>query len=396
MARMRQCPECRGKRAFAATALFLLGLATAVQCWASPQGEQGRVLKSLSVRTTDGWGGELVPVFSPEVRSYTVAVAGDCICLEVSAVAAPGGRVSIDGREVASGAPTLVAPPVGKSEFAVAVGKSSGPAAVYSVTVVREDLRLTAQEFLRLRYDDPPTGISMTYRLFLPDGYESGARYPLVVYLHGAGELDTDDDALLTGNQGPAVWARKEEQAKRPCFVLVPHCHRSTGGAGSSAPLGWTSLMKYGPVPGAGRTPFQPNPQLAVAFRILEKVRAEYSVDADRMYLTGLSMGGFASWAMAIEHPETFAALVPICGGGDPAKLARIAQIPIWAFHGAADPVVPVSGSRASIAALKAAGGTPRYTEYAKDMFFLPNAHFSWVPAYADEKMREWMFAQER
>jgi dienelactone hydrolase len=385
------------KKPFAA-AIVYLGLTAAIAGWASPQGENaGSGLKSLTVRTTLGWGGTLTPAFSEGVKSYTVKLAGDCAGIEVTAVAGKTGiPVTINGKRVASLTPTIVKPPVGASKISIVVGKSSSRGSVYEIAVDREDLRPRAERFLRLRFDDPETGISMVYRLFVPDGYESGKRYPLVLYLHGAGELDTDDAALLTGNQGPAVWARKEEQAKRPCFVLVPHCHRSTGGSGAGAPLGWTSLMKNGPVPSGGRTPFAPNPQLAVAYRILEKVLAEYPVDPKRIYLTGLSMGGFGAWAMALDHPDSFAALVPICGGGDPAGLSRIAKMPIWAFHGAADPVVPASVSRASIAALVAAGGTPEYTEYPHETFFLPNAHFSWVPAYADEKMREWLFAQER
>ncbi len=391
-----------GGRLSAVAAALLLAAAGA--CGAAPQGETGG-LKSLSVRTTEGWGGELVPAFSPDIRSYTVSVAGDCLGIEVSAVAAPGGRVAVNGRKADSLSPVVVVPPVGKFAFPVAGFGPSGAKTTYRITVVREDLRPTAKKFLRLRYEDGETGLSMTYRLFVPEGAdgaegaaggEGGKRYPLVLYLHGAGELDTDDNALLVGNQGPAVWARPEEQAKRPCFILAPHCSRSSGGRGPGAPLGWTSLMKYGPAASGGRTPFEPTDLLAIAYRILEKVSAEYAVDADRIYLTGLSMGGFGSWAMALSHPDTFAALVPICGGGDPARLGRIAKLPIWVFHGEADPVVPVQVSRASVAALKAAGGLPRYTEYPHDAFFLPNAHFSWVPAYADEEMREWLFAQRR
>ncbi len=382
----------------AAVVLLLLAAGAG---WAAPQGEKGG-LRSLSVRTTDGWGGVLVPAFSQDVRAYTVAVAGDCLGIQVSAVAAPGGRAVVNGTAVAAGAPVLVTPPVGKFAFPVAGYGPSGGKTTYTVTVVREDLRPVAKRFLRLRYDDEETGLSMTYRLFVPAGADrpagaaGGSKYPLVLYLHGAGELDTDDDALLVGNQGPAVWARPEEQAKRPCFILAPHCSRSSGGPGPGAPLGWTSLMKYGPDASGGRTPFTPTELLSVAYRILEKVGAEYAVDADRIYLTGLSMGGFGAWALALDHPETFAALVPICGGGDPARLGRIAKLPIWVFHGEADPVVPVKTSRGSVAALQAAGGTPRYTEYPQDAFFLPNAHFSWVPAYADAEMREWLFAQKR
>lgn len=396
LAALRETIRRGSRRKPWAAAIVLFGLIAAIAGWAAPQGENAAAgLKSLTVRTTSGWGGTLTPAFSEDIKGYTMELAGDCAGIEVNAVAGKTGiPVSINGQRVASPSPTIVTPPVGSSKISIVVGNSPGRGSAYEISVDREDLRPRAAKFLRLRFDDPETGISMTYRLFVPEGYESGKPYPLVLYLHGAGELDTDDDSLLVGNQGPAVWARVEEQAKRPCFVLVPHCHRSTGSAVSGGRLGWTSLMKYGPVPGAGRTPFEPTPMLATAYKILNKVTAEYGADRKRIYLTGLSMGGFGAWALAAGHPETFAALVPICGGGDPAKLARIANMPIWAFHGAADPVVPVAVSRASIAALKAAGGTPRYTEYPQGTFFIPNAHFSWVPAYADEAMREWLFKQ--
>ncbi len=128
---------------------------------------------------------------------------------------------------------------------------------------------------------------------------------------------------------------------------------------------------------------------MQVAEGILREVEQKYPVDPARVYLTGLSMGGFGSWNLASRHPDWFAALVPICGGGDPSHAAELAKIPTWAFHGADDKVVPPSLSQQMIEAIRAAGGKPQYTE-------LPGVgHDSWTPAYKDPNgVLPWMFEQ--
>ena len=117
---------------------------------------------------------------------------------------------------------------------------------------------------------------------------------------------------------------------------------------------------------------------------------AEEPVDPARVYLTGLSMGGYGSWDLAARHPHRFAALLPICGGGDAATAPRLTSVPIWNFHGTADPVVPVERSRAIIKALTAAGGTPISSEL-EDV-----GHDSWTPAYGNAAVLDWLFAQRR
>ena len=123
---------------------------------------------------------------------------------------------------------------------------------------------------------------------------------------------------------------------------------------------------------------------------MVDAMQKEFSIDADRIYVTGLSMGGFGTWDVIQRHPERFAAAVPICGGGDPAHAEQIAQVPIWAYHGDNDAVVKVERSRDMIAAIKDSGGTPRYTE-------LPGVgHDSWTAAYTSPDLYAWMFAQTR
>jgi predicted peptidase len=123
---------------------------------------------------------------------------------------------------------------------------------------------------------------------------------------------------------------------------------------------------------------------------LLDEIVEKYKVDQDRVYLTGLSMGGFGTWALAQYTPNRFAAIVPICGGGDPRSVRRIVHLPAWVFHGAKDRSVPLERSETMVAALKKAGGDVRFTVY-------PNAeHDSWTQAYATPELYEWLLQQKR
>ncbi|MEO8612782.1 MAG: prolyl oligopeptidase family serine peptidase, partial [Chloroflexota bacterium] len=123
---------------------------------------------------------------------------------------------------------------------------------------------------------------------------------------------------------------------------------------------------------------------------LLDSILAEYAVDADRVYLTGLSMGGYGSWALGIQHPELFAAVVPICGGGEPDAVCVLKNVPVWAFHGDADPVVELSESVKMVEALQACGGDVKLTVY-------PGVeHDSWTQTYANPELYEWFLSHKR
>lgn len=233
-----------------------------------------------------------------------------------------------------------------------------------------------------------PEGCRCHYRLFTP-ALEEGRRYPLVIFLHGSGERGEDNELQVAGNRGAVVWVRDEEQAKRPCYVLAPQ-----------APEEGTFAL--------------PSFEKAL-FSFLRNFTAEHPVDSNRIYLTGLSMGGMGTWRYLARYPGIFAAGAPICGAGDPTTLPEIRHIPIWAFHAADDPIVPVEakglqrqgavmyGTRLLVSALRACGGDVRYTEYPPgyihEHFGYPAAfagHAAWEPAYEDEAFRAWLFAQDR
>jgi predicted peptidase len=227
----------------------------------------------------------------------------------------------------------------------------------------------------------------MAYRLFVPADYDPTRVYPLVFFLHGAGERGSDNEAQLISAQGATVWAKPEEQSKHPAFVLAPQCP----GDADSNKDGWTSLMTKGV-----KEPYAVRPELETAYDLLEHVIGTYSIDRNRIYCTGVSMGAFGAWALAVEHPDVFAAIVAASGGGDPARLPALAKTPVWVFHAVKDPTIPVSFAKTTVKALAGAGGSPRYTEYPADAYFYPVAHVSWVPAYANTEMRDWLFSQSR
>jgi predicted peptidase len=129
---------------------------------------------------------------------------------------------------------------------------------------------------------------------------------------------------------------------------------------------------------------------MALTFELLDDFIASYSIDESRIYAMGVSMGGFGTWDIIARKPDLFAAAAPICGGGDEATAPSIAHIPIWTFHGDKDDAVKVERSRNMVAALKSAGGNPRYTEY-------PGVgHDAWTPALNDLELFSWLFSQRK
>ncbi|MDX1672440.1 MAG: prolyl oligopeptidase family serine peptidase, partial [Balneolaceae bacterium] len=134
----------------------------------------------------------------------------------------------------------------------------------------------------------------------------------------------------------------------------------------------------------------RPSKPLQLTMEVLDQVLADAPADSSRIYITGLSMGGFGTWDAIARWPERFAAALPVCGGGDPTTAGRIAGVPIWAIHGADDPIVPPELSRQMIQALRDAGANPGYTEYPSV------GHYSWVHSYSDPRVMSWMFSQRK
>jgi predicted peptidase len=189
------------------------------------------------------------------------------------------------------------------------------------------------------------SGDKLLYRLLKPEGYDPNQKYPLVVFLHGAGERGSDNTTQLV--HGMADFASDKIMEKYPAIVIAPQC--PDGKQWVEVP--WT-VDEH-------QMPKEPSRPLAQTLELMTALQKEFSIDRDRLYITGLSMGGFGVWDAIQRQPELFAATAPVCGGGDVALAKRIKDVPTWAFHGDQDGVVKVRRSRDMIAAMKAAGGSP-------------------------------------
>jgi len=201
---------------------------------------------------------------------------------------------------------------------------------------------------------------SLDYLIAVPEAYDKeGDAVPLVLFLHGAGERGGDLEKVK--KHGPPKMIEKGHDFK--AIVVSPQC---------PADSWWPR-------------------EVELLAALLDKIEREYNIDKDRIYLTGLSMGGMGTFALAAHQPERFAAAVPICGRGSEAMAKKLTKMPMWVFHGEDDKVVPAEGSKTMVRLMNEKDG-----ENAKLTLYPGVGHNSWDKAYGDEKMWEWLFAQER
>ena len=198
--------------------------------------------------------------------------------------------------------------------------------------------------------------VRMGYLLYLPSDYEERDRWPLLLFLHGSGERGNDLERVKRHGPPKRIAAGKQF----PFIVVSPQCPKGQ----------W----------------WQPVELIA----LVDSIAKNYKVDEDRLYVTGLSMGGFGTWALAAYRPHRFAALAPICGGGEVYWAEDLAHLPIWAFHGAKDRGVPLRRSREMVDAINKEGGHAKLTVY-------PEAgHDAWTETYNNPKLYEWLLRQKR
>jgi predicted esterase/lysophospholipase L1-like esterase len=221
-------------------------------------------------------------------------------------------------------------------------------------------------------------GRAYRYQIFVPASYSPSQRWPVILFLHGAGERGSDGYLQTQVGLPPAI---RQNPARFPAIAVFPQ---------ATADSSWTGTLAR------------------VAVMALDQTTREYQTDPSRVYLTGLSMGGNGTWYVAYRNPKRFAAIAPICSWVSPqfwkvdpvvpadsgehfSALARqLRQMPIWIFHGEVDPAVPVDESRKAFAALQAAGAPVQYSEVPG------TGHDSWDPAYNSPKFWTWLFAQRR
>jgi predicted peptidase len=226
---------------------------------------------------------------------------------------------------------------------------------------------LFAQAGFQERSAKDASGAEFNYAVFVPYDRKPDAKLPVILFLHGAGESGTDNRKQLDVGLGPAV--RKRERTF-PFLVVFPQATK--------------------PEQHLFDTWYHNRPAGQRALAALDDAMKAFPADSERVYLTGVSMGGFGTWSLAHRDPKRWAAMVPICGGGNPTWAAALKDIPCWTFHGVKDESVPVVFTQAMVAALKKAGASPKYDEY-------PDVgHNSWDPAYATDALYEWMLAHKR
>jgi len=206
----------------------------------------------------------------------------------------------------------------------------------------------TAQKFIQ----------ETQYLLYLPEGYERDTtkQWPLMIFLHGSGESGVDLEKVKVHGPAKLIEAGK----KFPFIVVSPQAPPQTG---------WKS---------------------DVLIALLDDLKKKLRVDRDRVYLTGLSMGGFGTWDLAEKYPNEFAAIAPICGGGDAGKVWKLRHMPVWCFHGAKDNVVPIASSQIMVDALKKFNPGVKFTIYPE------LEHNSWEVTYNNDSLYEWFLSQKK
>lgn len=228
----------------------------------------------------------------------------------------------------------------------------------YFKMIVTAILFAVSSFFAQAQQTDEKFVLETQYLLYLPDQYtaDTATKWPLLIFLHGSGESGTDLNKVKV--HGPPKLV--EQGKKFPFIVVSPQAPPRTG---------W---------------------KVEILKAMLDDLKKRYRVDHDRVYLTGLSMGGFGTWNLSEKYPDEFAAIAPICGGGDAEQVWKLRHMPVLCFHGAKDDVVPPAASQKMIDALKEYNSNVRFTLY-------PDAnHNSWDVTYNNDSLYSWLLAQKR
>jgi len=241
---------------------------------------------------------------------------------------------------------------------------------INSQAIFSQSLRFSYNKYI-------DNGDTLQYRMLYPDS-DTLRKYPLVIFLHGSGERGNDNEAQL--KWGVTNFATDQNMMLHPALVIAPQCPGKMSWSNFSGDKNSTEMHLQS-------TPTKP---MALLIGLIHQLIKTMPVDSNRIYITGLSMGGYGTYDAIERYPNLFAAAVPVCGGGDVSKVASIKNIPIWIVHGAEDPAVNPVYSLDMLRALTTAGAHPGFTQYPEV------GHFSWLGAYSDPLIMEWLFRQRK
>ncbi|MEO6070266.1 MAG: prolyl oligopeptidase family serine peptidase [Chitinophagaceae bacterium] len=224
---------------------------------------------------------------------------------------------------------------------------------------------------------------TLPYRILLPEPYDLNKKYPVLFFLHGAGERGMDNEKQLI--HGGALFLQKEARTKFPAIIVFPQCAEKTS---------WSNVVISTAEGGKRTFNFQeggePTKPMAMLENLIQAILYEYSADKNRIYVGGLSMGGMGTYEVVRRHPKLFAAAFPICGGANPATANKLKRPQWWIFHGAKDDIVPYQFSEDMATALKRKRAQVTFTLY-------PTAnHNSWDAAFAEKELLPWLFAAHK
>jgi predicted peptidase len=217
------------------------------------------------------------------------------------------------------------------------------------------------------------SGDTLNYRQLVSD-YGMNSKYPLVIFLHGSGERGDDNEAQL--KWGVMNFASDRIMKMYRPIVIAPQCPKN---------MTWSNFS-YRDM-SLQSSPAKP---MKLLIELIKQAISNLPVDTNRIYITGLSMGGFGTYDAITRYPDLFAAAVPVCGAGDTSFAQKISHIPIWIFHGALDGTVNPANSYNMAEALTRVGAHPGFTVYPE------TGHFAWIAAYSDPMMMEWMFSKRK
>ncbi len=340
----------------------------------------------------------LEPAFDPDVTEYRFAVQSDIygVGFTVNVPEEDPPRevaVTIDGVETEVNTRYVVELSQEQEDYGKVIERDveivlteGDESKTYTVTIEREDASALYDAFEIREYEDEETGAKIDYALYVPEDYDPAKSYPLVIAMHGSGQSKQPIDMVLRRYEMATTWVKNGYD----CIVFAPHSHNLNAEEGKFDTQ-WSTAK--------GTSPLALGESGKITYKIIEELREEFSIDLNRQYLTGLSMGGWGVYAMIADHPDDWAGALLSCAttwdnNEQIAEIVKEYEIPVWIFHAPDDPVRSFGEFAKIVNALNDADADYRVTVYKNDEIFYPSAHFSWTPMYADTAVLDWLFAQ--